>query len=202
MLEERQAHAAFRIIVFSGHVHNYERHEHGGITYFVSGGGGAHAYPIQRMPDDPFQSKEVNYHYLSVEVGSQQVTITMNRVDLSTGNRSLDAAGFGEDFDSCRRSGASCRTLDPSSILAQSLAALLLPRDTERVQDQPVAERQRLRIQHGSIGVPHRRITSNTPLLVAHDSTTVFAGRLLVILIAVIPTGCGLNGHTAPPFRH
>jgi len=85
MLEERQAHAAFRIIVFSGHVHNYERHEHGGITYFVSGGGGAHAYPIQRMPDDPFQSKEVNYHYLSVEVGSQQVTITMNRVDFSTG---------------------------------------------------------------------------------------------------------------------
>jgi acid phosphatase type 7 len=85
VLEERQAHAAFRIIVFSGHVHNYERHEHGGITYFVSGGGGAHAYPIQRMPDDPFQSTEVNYHYLSVEVGSQQVTITMNRVDFSTG---------------------------------------------------------------------------------------------------------------------
>src|ERR1700686_3535483 len=37
MLEERQAHARFRIVVFSGHVHNYERHEHGGVTYFVSG---------------------------------------------------------------------------------------------------------------------------------------------------------------------
>jgi Icc-related predicted phosphoesterase len=85
MLEERQALAPFRIIVFSGHVHNYERHEHGGVTYFVSGGGGAHAYPIQRMPSDPFQSKEVNYHYLFVEVGSQQVAITMNRVDFSTG---------------------------------------------------------------------------------------------------------------------
>ncbi len=85
MLEARQAHARYGIIVFSGHVHNYERHEHGGVTYFVSGGGGAHAYPIQRLPDDPFQSKEVNYHYLFVNVGSQQVTITMNRLDLASG---------------------------------------------------------------------------------------------------------------------
>jgi len=35
-----------------------------GITYFVIGGGGAHAYPITRAADDPFQSKEANYHYL------------------------------------------------------------------------------------------------------------------------------------------
>lgn len=85
MLEERQAHAKFRIVVFSGHVHNYERHEHSGVTYFVSGGGGAHAYPIERSPDDPFQSKELNYHYLLVEVNKQQASITMNRVDLTTG---------------------------------------------------------------------------------------------------------------------
>src|ERR1700687_5864938 len=54
MLEERQAHARFRIVVFSGHVHNYERHETGGVTYFVSGGGGADAYPIERAARDPF----------------------------------------------------------------------------------------------------------------------------------------------------
>src|SRR5215469_12953495 len=83
-LEERQAHARSRIIVFSGHVHNYERHEHGGVTYFVSGGGGAHAYPIERKKDDPFQSKEVNYHYLLVKVDHQQLTVTMNRLDLTT----------------------------------------------------------------------------------------------------------------------
>jgi acid phosphatase type 7 len=85
MLEDRQAHARFRIVVFSGHVHNYERHEHGGVTYFVSGGGAAHAYPIERGPDDPFQSKDVNYHYLLVEVSSQQLKITMNRLQLEAG---------------------------------------------------------------------------------------------------------------------
>jgi acid phosphatase type 7 len=85
ILEERQAHARFQTIVFSGHVHNYERHEHGGVTYFVTGGGGAHAYPIERAPDDPFQSKEVNYHYLLVAVDHRQLRITMNRLDLSTG---------------------------------------------------------------------------------------------------------------------
>lgn len=84
-LEERQARAAYRIVFFSGHVHNYERHEHGGITYFVSGGGAAHAYPIERAPDDPFQSKEINYHYLLVEVDHQQMTVTMDRLDLTSG---------------------------------------------------------------------------------------------------------------------
>jgi len=85
LLEKRQAHARFRIVVFSGHVHNYERHEHGGVTYFVSGGGAAHAYPIERAPDDPFQSKDVNYHYLMVEVDNHQAKVTMNRLDLTSG---------------------------------------------------------------------------------------------------------------------
>ena len=85
MLEERQTHAPFRIVVFSGHVHNYERHEHGGVTYFVTGGGAAHAYPIERAADDPFQSKEINYHYLLVEVDQKKLKVTMNRVDLTSG---------------------------------------------------------------------------------------------------------------------
>jgi Icc-related predicted phosphoesterase len=85
MLEDRQAHARLRFVVFSGHVHNYERHEHGGVTYFVSGGGAAHAYPIERASDDPFQSKLVNYHYLLVEVDHQRLKVTMNRVELNDG---------------------------------------------------------------------------------------------------------------------
>src|SRR5580693_8044698 len=84
-LEERQQHFRARIVVFSGHVHNYERHEHGGVTYFVLGGAGAHAYPIQRAASDPFQSKEINYHYLLVELDRRHLKATMNRLDLSSG---------------------------------------------------------------------------------------------------------------------
>ncbi len=85
LLEARQQNLRARIVVFSGHVHNYERHEHGGITYFVSGGAGAHAYPIERAPGDPFQSKDVNYHYLQVEVDRGKVKVTMHRLDLTSG---------------------------------------------------------------------------------------------------------------------
>jgi Icc-related predicted phosphoesterase len=85
MLEGRQQNLRARIVVFSGHVHNYERHEHGGVTYFVTGGAGAHAYPIERAPDDPFQSKEVNYHYLLVDVDHGNLKVTMHRLDLTSG---------------------------------------------------------------------------------------------------------------------
>jgi len=94
LLEERQTHTRARFIVFSGHVHNYERHEHGGVIYFVSGGGGAHAYPIERASDDPFQSKQINYHYLLVEVDHQQLKVTMNRLDLNDGKVTLTQPDF------------------------------------------------------------------------------------------------------------
>lgn len=85
ILESRQHNLRARIVVFSGHVHNYERHEHGGVTYFVTGGAGAHAYPIERAADDPFQSKEVNYHYLLAEVDHGNLKVTMHRLDLTSG---------------------------------------------------------------------------------------------------------------------
>jgi len=84
-LEARQQDIRARIVVFSGHVHNYERHEHGGITYFVTGGAGAHPYPVERAKDDLFQSKGVNYHYLLVEVDRGSLKITMHRLDLTSG---------------------------------------------------------------------------------------------------------------------
>jgi hypothetical protein len=85
MLEARQPSIRARMVVYSGHVHNYERHEHGGITYFVTGGAGAHAYPIERAKNDPFQSKEVNYHYLQMEDDSGKLKVTMNHLDLASG---------------------------------------------------------------------------------------------------------------------
>ncbi|HTZ94838.1 MAG TPA: metallophosphoesterase [Terriglobales bacterium] len=86
MLESRQAKMHASIVVFAGHVHNYERYEHGGVTYFVTGGGGAHPYMINREPGDPFQGKGVNYHYLLAEVDHGKLKVTMNKVDVDNGN--------------------------------------------------------------------------------------------------------------------
>jgi acid phosphatase type 7 len=85
MLEERQRRTRARFAVLASHVHNYERHEHNGVTYFVTGGGGAHAYPIERAPGDPFPDTRVNYHYLLVEVDRGKITITMNRLEINDG---------------------------------------------------------------------------------------------------------------------
>jgi Icc-related predicted phosphoesterase len=82
-LEAEQKTLKARIAVFSGHVHNYERHEHAGVTYFVTGGGGAHAYPIPRNPGDPFQNDKINYHYLKIEVDGQRMKVTMRRLELT-----------------------------------------------------------------------------------------------------------------------
>lgn len=85
MLEKCQGRTRAHFVVFSGHVHNYEHHEHNGVTYFVTGGGGARPYPIERTPDDPLNGKSVNYHYLLVEVDRGNLKITMHRLDLTSG---------------------------------------------------------------------------------------------------------------------
>jgi Icc-related predicted phosphoesterase len=85
MLEARQQTMRARIVVFAGHVHNYERHEHGGITYFVTGGGGAHAYPIEREPGDLYPDQRINYHYLLAEVDHATMKITMKRLEMVDG---------------------------------------------------------------------------------------------------------------------
>jgi hypothetical protein len=51
----------------------------------VTGGGGAHAYPIERKPADFYQSKEINYHYIDVTVEPGKMVTTMNRLELKKG---------------------------------------------------------------------------------------------------------------------
>jgi Icc-related predicted phosphoesterase len=85
LLEDSQKKMRARIVVFAGHVHNYERHEHSGVTYFVTGGGGAHAYPIERAPADLYQSTEINYHFIDVTVEPSKMVATMNRLELKDG---------------------------------------------------------------------------------------------------------------------
>jgi Icc-related predicted phosphoesterase len=85
VLEERQPHTRARFVVIAGHVHNYERHEHSGVTYFVTGGGAARPYMIPRKPGDPLFGKDVNYHYLLIEVDRGKMKVTMNRLELANG---------------------------------------------------------------------------------------------------------------------
>ena len=85
LIEKQQTQMRGRIVVFNGHVHNYERHEQNDVTYFVTGGGGAHAYPIPRAANDPYQDKGINYHYLLVEVDGATAHVTMNKLELKDG---------------------------------------------------------------------------------------------------------------------
>ncbi len=64
-LEQIAPHSKARIIVSAGHIHNYERTVRGGVTYLVSGGGGAAPVRVERTPEDLYQNNDFpNYHYV------------------------------------------------------------------------------------------------------------------------------------------
>ena len=70
-----------RLLVSAGHIHNYERQEENGVTYLVSGGGGAKPYEVDRTPADLYQSRDFpNYHYVRIEVGAQRLVAEMVRL--------------------------------------------------------------------------------------------------------------------------
>ena len=70
-----------RIIVCAAHVHNYERFEHDGIVYLVSGGGGAKPSPVTRSGDDRYQDQQFpNFHYLRFELDGNRLQAEMHRL--------------------------------------------------------------------------------------------------------------------------
>lgn len=81
-LEEKAASSRARFIVVSGHIHNYERFYHAGITYLVSGGGGARPYPVLvRGPQDKYQDEAYpNFNYIVLELHGKRIAATMYRV--------------------------------------------------------------------------------------------------------------------------
>ena len=73
-------HAA--IVVIAGHIHNYERAEVDGITYLVSGGGGAEPYEVERTKQDLYQDINFpNFHYVRFELEADQLKATMFRLE-------------------------------------------------------------------------------------------------------------------------
>lgn len=72
-------------IVFSGHVHNYERYEHEGISYVVSGGGGAEPHSVNRDPNDFFTEEGDVFHYCKITVSKTGLTFEMIQFIEDTG---------------------------------------------------------------------------------------------------------------------
>ena len=71
--------------VFSGHDHVYERAEHNGLRYFVSGGGGAPLYPrspkAKQIDKDAVLRFERAYNFVRVNVTASQIEVAALRVD-------------------------------------------------------------------------------------------------------------------------
>ncbi len=74
--------------VFSGHDHVYERAEHDGVRYFVTGGGGAPLYPRRprshAIDREAVKKFERVLHFLRVNVATNRVEITAVRADGTT----------------------------------------------------------------------------------------------------------------------
>jgi predicted MPP superfamily phosphohydrolase len=85
MLEARQLKTRPHFIVFSGHVHNYERYEHHGVTYIVTGGGGATPYVVVREPGDGYQQPGPTYHYCLVRVNGTKLQLDMMKLEMQNG---------------------------------------------------------------------------------------------------------------------
>lgn len=82
VLEARLSRIHPKVVVFNGHIHNYERFVRKGVMYVISGGGGAEPYPILfRGSGDLYKDTGFPvYHYLTLEVGNHQLHAVMWKV--------------------------------------------------------------------------------------------------------------------------
>lgn len=79
----KRAHALrVQVVVVGSHVHNYERYSRDGVTYLVSGGGGAKPVPAARMFGELSKLRtSVNYHYIRFSLESDRLSGTMVRFE-------------------------------------------------------------------------------------------------------------------------
>ena len=83
LLEKYQQRLRARMIVLAGHVHNYERYQQGGVTFIVSGGGGATPYTIQRASDDFYREPGPTYHICNFTVDGGELRFQMLKLTLA-----------------------------------------------------------------------------------------------------------------------
>ncbi len=67
-------------VVFAGHHHDYQRRVVDGITYIVTGGGGAEIYPITR-PDPALQAFANQHHFIWATMDGDSLTANVISVD-------------------------------------------------------------------------------------------------------------------------
>jgi len=71
-----------QVVVVGSHVHNYERYRKDGVTYLVSGGGGAKPVPAVRIFGELSKlHTSVNYHFIRFILDRGQLRGTMVRFD-------------------------------------------------------------------------------------------------------------------------
>ncbi len=76
-------------LVLNGHDHNYQRFQQRGVTYVVSGGGGATLYEVAACPagtDPPLVADELRHHFLVLTVSGDAIEV----VALSSEGEEID----------------------------------------------------------------------------------------------------------------
>jgi hypothetical protein len=82
ILEARLTRIHARVVVFNGHIHNYERFVRNGVDYVVTGGGGAEPYPLLiRGRSDLYRDTAFPvYHYLTLDIGAGKLHAVMWKI--------------------------------------------------------------------------------------------------------------------------
>lgn len=82
LLEEHVPKMRAKVVMFSGHIHNYERFEQHGVEYVVTGGGGAQPYPLlYRGVHDLYRDPGFPvFNYVTVEIRNHALHAGMWKV--------------------------------------------------------------------------------------------------------------------------
>jgi hypothetical protein len=95
-------------LVLNGHDHNYQRHLRGGVTYVVTGGGGAGLYQVGECPagtDPPLAFDDTHHHFLVMWILPGSVTVEARATDGAV----LDRFVVEDAGAACARDSAYCR---------------------------------------------------------------------------------------------